>query len=333
MKYKRLIVITAGVASVVAAVLAISMNLTAKAPPAKVRIATSARGSSWLYLYVAQSAGMFQQNGLDVELVEMDVPNIPAALVQGEVQFTGAAQTAHRAALSGLPIRAIAVAQGQSGFALVADNSIQSLGDLKGKKLATGSKVSAYGGTVAELLRGVDLNPNIDLDVLYLGNLTTIPVLLKKREVNAALIALDAAVRVLRENPDLHLVAGPAEMPTLPFSGLATTTNVLQGQPAVVEGVVRSVLQAVAFMKAQPQKTEAIIGQWLDTTPEDSRRVYELMTPTYVPDGQLTDALATIEARLSAQVLDRPNLTTADIRSVYDTRLAAKVARELGVQG
>ena len=74
----------------------------------KIRISVTNPNMSFLPSAVALKKGFFKDEGLDVEIIRMNVPNIITALVTGDIGYTLIFGSVVRGALRGMPMRALA---------------------------------------------------------------------------------------------------------------------------------------------------------------------------------------------------------------------------------
>ena len=109
----------------------------------KVRITVTNPNMSFLPSGVALKKGFFKDEGLDVEIIRMNVPNIVTALVTGDIGYTLLFGSVVRGALRGMPVRALASLLDGSTHALVAKPEYKSGKELKGKTVGIGN----FGGT------------------------------------------------------------------------------------------------------------------------------------------------------------------------------------------
>jgi len=86
----------------------------------KIRISVTNPNMSFLPSGVALKKGFFKDEGLDVEIIRMNVPNIITALVTGDIGYTLLFGSVVRGALRGMPMRALASLLDGSTHALVA---------------------------------------------------------------------------------------------------------------------------------------------------------------------------------------------------------------------
>src|SRR5918992_208464 len=110
---------------------------------AQVRIAVTNPNMSFLPSGVALKKGFFKDEGLDAEVIRMNVPNIITAIVTGDIGYTLLFGSVVRGALRGMPMRALASLLDGSTHALVAKPEYKSGKELKGKTVGIGN----FGGT------------------------------------------------------------------------------------------------------------------------------------------------------------------------------------------
>jgi NitT/TauT family transport system substrate-binding protein len=135
----------------------------------KVRISVTNPNMSFLPSGVALKKGFFKDDGLEVEIIRMNVPNIITALVTGDIGYTLLFGSVVRGALRGMPMRALASLLDGSTHALVAKPEYKSGKELKGKTVGIGN----FGGTdeVAGrmMLKSFGLDTEKDLKFIALG--------------------------------------------------------------------------------------------------------------------------------------------------------------------
>src|SRR5690242_13111890 len=124
-----------------AAILAIIVLalVTSPARAEKIRTAIPQANLNYLSIFVADARGFFRDEGLDNETVVISGPLSIAALLSGDVDYSGAGGSGMRVALKGAPIKGIMFQADKVTFYLVVDSTIKSANDLKGKKIAIGS--------------------------------------------------------------------------------------------------------------------------------------------------------------------------------------------------
>src|SRR5258708_36420129 len=110
----------------------------------KIRISNATLSYSALPLVAAREWKLFQEQGLDVEIILMRSAAAAAALVSGDLDYqSGIGPASISATLSGVESRALWSATSHITYWLMAEPEYKSLQDLKGKKIGG----SGLGGT------------------------------------------------------------------------------------------------------------------------------------------------------------------------------------------
>jgi len=115
------------------------VSFTTEVCAEKIRTAIPQANLNYLSIYVADAKGFFGDEGLENETVVISGPLATAALLSGDVDFSGGGGSGMRAALKGAPVKGIFFQTEKVTFYLIADPSIKTAADLKGKKVAVGS--------------------------------------------------------------------------------------------------------------------------------------------------------------------------------------------------
>src|ERR1044072_7805915 len=103
-----------------------------------IRTAVPRSSLNYLSIYVAEAKGVFKDEGLENETIVIGGPAAIAALVSGNVDFSGAGGSGLRAAAKGAELKAIFYQTEKVTWFFVVHPSIKSVADLKGKKIAVG---------------------------------------------------------------------------------------------------------------------------------------------------------------------------------------------------
>ena len=101
------------------------------------RIALSTRDFGYLPLYVGMRAGMFAQENLDVQWIQVGSSVVVTALLAGGIDVAGIAGSSMRAAARGAPLKAVFFPYHRSLFVLMGAPRIKRVQDLKGKVIGT----------------------------------------------------------------------------------------------------------------------------------------------------------------------------------------------------
>src|SRR5262245_33205298 len=107
----------------------------ASAHAEKIRTAIPGANLNYLSVYSADERKFFRDEGLENEIIAIGGPAGIAALVSGDVDFSGAGGSGLRGAVRGAPLKAIFYQTEKPTWYLVVHPTIAQATDLKGKKI------------------------------------------------------------------------------------------------------------------------------------------------------------------------------------------------------
>ena len=295
----------------------------------KIRLALPSRSLGYLPLFVALHRGYLKDENLDLELPAM-LPNIAHnALLGGEVEYHGVADSALRLAAKGAPLKTIFFSARLPNYFLMAKPSIKSVSELRGKYVA----VSRFGGTTdlaaRVALQGNGLDPQKDVVLIMIGLGNT---------RNAALIAgsVDANIANPPDNSMLKqkgfrelLFLGDAI--EFPSNGFTTTERRLAENRDQVKRFLRAVYRGLLFSRDNAEETVKIIEREWKLDPATAHDSYVSIMKAASPDGASSDAGLKVHIKLFQQA----DKTIGDIalNKMVDFRVLEEARREVSRQG
>jgi NitT/TauT family transport system substrate-binding protein len=253
----------------------------------KIRISITNPNMSFLPSGVALKKGFFKDEGLDVEIIRMNVPNIITALVTGDIGYTLIFGSVVRGALRGMPMRALASLLDGSTHALVAKPEYKSGKELKGKTVGIGN----FGGTdeVAGrmMLKSFGLDTEKDLKFIALGPDRARLAALKEGLVDVAVIAPpgDALGRQMGFNVLLRAY----EVFSFPFIGIGANLKTIKERPDEVRKVVKAMVRANRFIREDKEGTVRILMEWGKVEREHAAASYDSTWKVFSPDGNIPE--------------------------------------------
>jgi ABC-type nitrate/sulfonate/bicarbonate transport system substrate-binding protein len=175
-------------------------------------------------VYVAVTKGLFQEEALEVELIQVN-PRLGAmAVMNGDVSFTTSFVSTFRGILQGSPLKLVMVGQKKGVYFLIAHPDIKDVQDLKGKTVGVSTMRGTDHLVTEELLRAKKLDPSL-LRAVALGDTAVRAQSLAAGVVQAVTVSPPHDLTLQRMS--FPVLAGPPEV-GLSASGLFTSNRLIK---------------------------------------------------------------------------------------------------------
>jgi NitT/TauT family transport system substrate-binding protein len=284
-------------------------------------------------IYCAAANGYYKKYGLDVKLVNFSDNSVMAgALQSGEINATTLTYDQVIAANArGWKLKVVMpVDYSVGGDAILASAQIQSIKDLKGRKVAfmsaspsdflLGYALSRDGlserdihpvNTTPEGVVGIMAGGSVDVGVSY--------------EPNVSVIVKSGGGK------RFHVLLSSREARGMITDVLVLKDSVIGKNPKLVEGLIRGTMDGLAFMQAQPAQASAIIAKTLEITPAEVRdQLPNIENPALPQLGDVfrkSDALPSFYAsgKIIGEILKKEGQidTPPPIEATYDATFVA----------
>ncbi|MFI5269161.1 MAG: ABC transporter substrate-binding protein, partial [Chloroflexota bacterium] len=283
----------------------------------KLVVAYNSPDTGYLALWVGEDAGIFQKNGLDVQiqLVSNGTQSM-AALLSGQVQFI---QTGGSAALSpavdGANLTLLTVIVPVYNYLLEANPSIKQPSDLKGQKLGVGAFGDSGDLATRVGLRKLGIDPEKDVSILTVGSTPVRAAALRSGAVQAAVTSFPENLALEKDGFKRLLDLAGLK---LPAAGQATIgeKSWVAAHKDVTQRYVDSLIQALA--KARQDKAFAIASMKKAMKTDDDAAMnltYDYYTQEVFP------ALPDPKPELFKDAIDQLSKTNDKIKNFDLTKL------------
>jgi NitT/TauT family transport system substrate-binding protein len=249
-----------------------------KPAPAKVRISQSAVAARSTVLWIAQEKGLFAKHGVDIEVVYLrSSPLQMTALSTGEVQFASSGGSPLLFAVSGgQDLKVIASQSNRLAYDLVVRPEIKEPKDLRGKRFG----VTNIGGTTWMAtyltLEHLGLDAARDhISINGLGNQTILAQAVESGNIDATLLDPFLSRGTKAKGLPVLIELHRAKIPFM-NSAIAVSGNYLREHPDIVEGVVKALVEAQAFVAAPTNRNVVL---------QTMSRHMKLSNPALLEDG------------------------------------------------
>jgi NitT/TauT family transport system substrate-binding protein len=289
-----------------------------------IKFALPGNSMGYLPLFVAVHRGFFKDEGLEIELPRLIPVMAQNALLAGEVQYHGLADSGLRLAARGLPIKAIFYGADRPMYYLVAQKEIRSVGELRGKRIG----VSQFGGTSdlsARLaLKHFGVEPEKDALLIQIGAEGTRMAALRAGSVSAIIVPVPAVAILKREG--FNEVSFVGDVVEFASNGYSTTDQRIREHPQEVKKVVRALYRGLRYAKENPEGTIAVIQKEWKVNADIAKDSYQAIVKALNEDGIIGEKQLKIHFDLIRRV--EKNIGEIPVSRVVDFTLLREVKRE-----
>jgi NitT/TauT family transport system substrate-binding protein len=229
----------------------------ATASAERVRTAIPRATVNYLSIPVAEVKGFFRSEGLDNETIVIPGTTAIAALVSGNVDYSGAGGSGMRAAVRGAPIKAIMFQTEKVTWYLLAASDIMKITDLKGKRVAVGTVGDTQDALITMLVEREGLTARDITRVAMPSRSTSSTILsLKTGAFSAAVVNADESL--LGEKEGLRTLAFIGDLFPYPFQGFLATDKMIAERPNDIKRWLRAMVKALMFIRERPEEAADI---------------------------------------------------------------------------
>jgi NitT/TauT family transport system substrate-binding protein len=236
--------------------LGISLIVVNAAHAETIRTAVPRASLNYLSIYVAEAKDFFKDEGLSNETIVIGGPAAIAALVSGDVDFSGAGGSGLRAAAKGAELKAILYQTEKVTWYFVVHPSIKQVSDLKGKRIAVGLIGDSEDRFSTMFVERGGLSAN-DITRIAMGTNSGARIAaIKSGSLQAAV--LDPGGMIVAEKEGLRSLSFLGDLFPLPFQGYVVTEKKIAENPGQIKRWVRAMVRSLMFLRERPEEAADI---------------------------------------------------------------------------
>jgi ABC-type nitrate/sulfonate/bicarbonate transport system substrate-binding protein len=293
---------------------------------AKIRISYPSASTASLALFAAQQWKIFEQNGLEVESIQMRSQAANAASASGDIHYVaGVGPNSVAATLRGLPVKAVWFASDHITYSIIARPEFKSLKELRGKRIG----VAGLGGTSEVALRiGLEAVGENSKDFAIIG--LGAPQLMSGLESGSVEAAqMNPPFLYYGKKKGFRELLDVGAYIQMPLGGLTASTASIQNRSGELKRIIRSMQVARRMLLQSKEKSVDFIIRTIRVdreTAEDSYADYrKTSSGSGVPSREGMEQIVK-----SLQLLGQFTGRKVAFEEITDSRLAREVAKELG---
>jgi NitT/TauT family transport system substrate-binding protein len=303
----------------------VSLSLPAVLQAKDIRIAVPGKSLVFLPLYVGVAQGHFQSEGHSPRVILMQSSLAMNALVSGEIDYATSFGSGIRAAVSGLPVRGVAVYMKTTPFFLMAHPSIGAVRDLKGKKIGITSFGSATHATARAVLRLQQMDPDRDVTIMPMGTEPTYFAALQNGAIDAAVLTPpnDAKARLA----GYRELGYSGDVLPEPSSGIMASVKKIREDPGEVKEILSASLKSIHFIIKEKRETVNLIAKEWKVDPPVASASYDSILRALAESG-VPDPAA-IERMIQDAKLLIKSTREVSVNDVIDFTLVRQTLKSL----
>ena len=288
----------------------------------KIKIVYASRGLPFFSAFVAKEMNFYAKQGLEVELIQVAPRIAITALATNQVDYSMNIGSTLRAAMRGLPVRAVASSTVAPFFALVSkEKNVQ---DLKGRLLG----VTDPGGTNYQvtklILQHYGLVPLKDVQLLTIGEEKLILDALIAGRIAGAAISPPWPFEAERHG--FKILVKASDVAQFPFVGPSVNLDKIKTQREQIKKVIRAEIEALRFIRERRQESIDMIARLFKMDKEIAQKSYDFTASFFSKDARIQPEAV---KRLIALEKESGNIKEdVDVLQVADLSLVEEVQRQ-----
>jgi NitT/TauT family transport system substrate-binding protein len=296
------------------------------------RVALSTKDFGYLPLFVGMRSGMFAQEGLDIQWIQVSTNVVVTALLAGEIDVAGIAGSSMRASARGAPLKANFFPYSKSLFVLMGAPEVKKVQDLRGKIIGTTAPGATTEIAAAMVLEHYGLDPKKDVSFRVVGGADTSIAAMKSGLVQARAFNPDAAFLLKKQG--FSELAVLADFGAWPWAGYSTSDAYLTNRRDKLKRWTRVMVKSLQFMLNRRDETykiaQAEFGHPRDVTEAAANVCIKAIDPDN-PGGASEESL---RKNIDLTITTPLKLgATPALSRLVDFSLLQEVQKELGIGG
>ena len=253
----------------------------------RVRFAYPAKSLNYLPITMGRDKGIFQAEGIDLQMILVASTIQVAALTTGDIDFSGAQSQVMAGAARGLPVKVVGFLTIKPSFWLMAKPEIKAMADLKGKIVG----ITAIGSSTDTLARFLisknGLTP--DREVAFIGTGTTSNILTAMKAGTVDAGVLSPPFNAMATQMGYRTLAYFGDYVEQSLSGVGTSDRMIRERPELVRRMLTATIKSLRFIQQRPGESIQFISKEWSVDASAATELYKSMLPAFSKDGGMNE--------------------------------------------
>jgi NitT/TauT family transport system substrate-binding protein len=253
----------------------------------RVRFAYPAKSLNYLPVTLGREKGIYQAEGIDLQMVLVASTIQVTALTTGDIDFSGAQSQVMAGAARGLPVKVIGFLTIKPSFWLVAKPEIKSFAELKNKIIG----ITAVGSSTDTLARYVLVKNGLipDREVALIGTGTTSNILTSMKAGSADAGVLSPPFNTMATQMGYRTLAYFGDYVEQSLSGVGTSDKLIRDRPDLVRRMLSATIKSLRFIQQRPADSIQFISKEWSVNSSSATELYKSMLPAFSKDGDMDE--------------------------------------------
>jgi NitT/TauT family transport system substrate-binding protein len=255
----------------------------------QIDVGLSLKVLAFLPAYVARAQGFWEEEGLDVNIIEFkgDADVVQALAGDAVDVNVGALQGALNMIKGGQDVKVVWGGMNVADFSWYMQPQYDGWEDLKGKTFAVTSPGSLTELLLKAIAKENGLDPDKDLQIVKVGTTPNAFAALRAGTIDVAF--LSPPTKYQAEEEGFKLLATQAEeiAPDWPKEVVYAKQEIIDGSPNTMRAFLRGMSEAIAFAAGNRDETVQIIVDEFKIDAKYAERAYDELIPGFVASGAL----------------------------------------------
>jgi len=253
----------------------------------RVRFAYPAKSLNYLPITIGRDKGIFQAEGIDLQMILVASTIQVAALTTGDIDFSGAQSQVMAGAARGLPVKVVGFLTIKPSFWLVAKPEIRSMADLKGKIIGITAIGSSTDTLARFLLTKNGLTPDREVALIGTGTTSNILTAMKAGTVDAGV--LSPPFNAMATQMGYRTLAYFGDYVEQSLSGVGTSDRMIRERPELVRRMLIAAIKSLRLIQQRPADSMQFISKEWSVDSASAAELYKSMLPAFSKDGGMDE--------------------------------------------
>ncbi len=238
------------------------------AEPVELKINYGAVSAGYTPVWIGHDEGFFAKYGLKTDPKLIGAATEVQALLGGSLHIINGGPELVDARLQGADVFYVAGMVNRFVFSLYSKPDLRNLTDLKGKAIGATQPNSSTDFASRILLKEAGLTPGKDTRSLYVKGVPEILAAIIQGTVAAGVLSPPTTLKARQAGLKELVNMTEKNIPSIQAS-VGTTGSFIRNHPDVLKRYLQAYVEALKFIKSEPEKTKKVIAKYTNTNSQD----------------------------------------------------------------